>query len=144
MTLDYYDGPIIIVCKCVDCSSPKLLSVVSWKPDVSRIRIFGVTEVTLDWVTEVMERASSGERISAIGHVDPYDDDHEKRLSALLEKAPCAQAVFASSDVTSEIIAARDVKERTVTFAHPIHVISSGEFHQWLSYLGINSIVTLT
>lgn len=136
VTLDYYDGPTTAVSKCAACGSPRLLSVIAWKPGLSPVRVFGVAEITSEQFSRIKNKLVARERLVAAGQSD-LGNDYEESLSGLLRESPSPQAVLASADLKKEIIAARTVSEEGLAFENPIVRASGGDFSKWLSYLGI-------
>jgi hypothetical protein len=136
LTLDYYDGPTTAVCKCAGCGSPKLLSVISWKPGLSPLRVFGVAVITSVQFRKIQDQLLVREWKMADGKSE-LGDDYEESLAGLIRESPSPQIVLASADLRKEMIAARQIGAEGVTFAHALEQLSEEDFSKWLSYLGI-------
>jgi hypothetical protein len=139
VTLDYYDGPTTAVSKCTACGSPRLLSVISWKPGLSPIRVFAVAEITSQQFSRIKDKLVARERLVAAGQSD-LGSDYEESLSGLLRESPSPQAVLASTDLKKEIIAARKISEEGLVFENSVERVSGDDFSKWLSYLGIAEV----
>jgi hypothetical protein len=135
VVIDYYDGPFSAVCKCSTCGSAKLLNVISWKPGRSFLRIFGVASITLESLNQITQELLAQQRRIAAGNSD-LKDEYEVMLSSLRSGA-AVEAVLAATNIETEIIAARQVHGRTLTFANPFLEVSGETYDEWLAYLGI-------
>jgi len=139
VTLDYYDGPTTVVSKCTACGTPRLLSVISWQPGLSPVRVFGVAEITSEQFSKIKEKLAARERLVAAGQSD-LGDDYEESLSGLLRESPSPHAVLASANLKKEIIAARQISEEGLAFENLVERVSGDDFSKWLSYLGIAEV----
>ncbi|HSA02967.1 MAG TPA: hypothetical protein P5055_19725 [Candidatus Paceibacterota bacterium] len=139
LTLDYYDGPTTALCKCVVCGSAKLLSIISWEPSISPIRVFGVAGITSQQFDRIRDQLKVQEHMVAAGRSD-HDSDYVNALSGLLREAPSPQVALASDSLAQKIIAARQITEEGVTFEDPVERVSGDDLSKWLSYLGIAEV----
>lgn len=131
--LDFYDGPATVLCKCQGCGAPKLVSVISWRPSASRIRLFGVAQLE----TSVNAKGQCEAILRNRAVEANKGDDYEIALKRLLHDCSPIEAVLASSDFESEIIAARRVETAAVFFQGTIDSVSDRDFAQWSRYLQI-------
>src|SRR2546423_615933 len=86
-TLDYYDGIVTAVGSCSTCSVPYVVSLVSWRPSESRLRIYGVSEITPAWFSTARDRLLARQRSVAHGE-SHFTDQYEEAIATLLASAP--------------------------------------------------------
>lgn len=134
--LEYYDGPVTAVCKCIDCNSAKLLSIIAWEPSLSAVRVFGLTDITSEQFRGVVSQFLILERKAVACKSDP-DNDYENELLKLLREARAPEVVMAYDYLKEVIVAARHYSGEGILFEDSPTRVSKESFLKWISYLGL-------
>jgi hypothetical protein len=121
------------------CGSAKLVSIISWEPSLSPVRVFGVAGISSEQFDKIRNQLTVQERMVAAARSD-HDNDYASALSALLREAPTPQIALASDSLGERIIAARQITEDGVTFEDPVERVSRHDLSKWFSYLGIAEV----
>ncbi len=127
--LDWYDGIMTMVCRCKVCRKPKLISVISWQPDVSSIRVFGVADLTPTAFEQV--------EVSGRQFMGPAQHDYKVFLADLFNDAPLPWAVVASANIGDTILRSKRLENIERLRPYEDAISSEAELSSWLSMLDI-------
>lgn len=132
VVLDYYDGIVTAVARCLECKSAFLVTVVAWEPSRHKTRVYALAEISekeYSGVLQVLEAAKDAQNAEATAVF-------EGGVAALLKTPRPPVILLAADDLDRSILAACG-PQTAIKIIDPLNCVSEARLNECLAYLRI-------